>query len=188
MQACRSEPSTGAVSFLLSLEKGQALPVFIIIGQSLSGCAGIVKLIFMVFNYPAFSCIRYTVIFILAMFLMTVSLSSDIALGDAGAPVIYNYQDPATGTTINYVGIPGGPVVYSKLGPSGVQSVTSVNAGNPVIYSNVGPGGITSVSSVSPGGPVVYSNLGPGSVKGVSFVNPGIPAVMSIQTRVPETS
>jgi hypothetical protein len=123
----------------------------------------------MIFNYRATRYIIYAVIFILAMFLMTVSFSCCIALGGAGAPVIYNYQDPETGTTINYIGIPGGPVVYSKLGPSGVQSVTSVNAGNPVIYSNVGPGGITSVSSVNPGGPMVYSNLGPGGVKRDAF-------------------
>jgi hypothetical protein len=121
---------------------------------------------------------RYIATFILTIFLMTACFSSDLALAGAGAPVIYNYQDPKTGTIVNYIGIPGGPVVYSNLGPGGIKSVSSVSTGSPVVYSELGSGEISSITYVGPGGPVVYSNLGPGGVNSFTFNNPGRPVMV----------
>jgi hypothetical protein len=123
---------------------------------------------------------RHIITFVIMAFLLTVSMGCSISMANSGAPVVYRYEDPATGTMVNYVGIPGGPVVYSELGPGGIKSVTSVNAGGPVVYSDLGQGSITGVSYVSPGGPVVYSTIGPGSINRVSHVSPGEPVVISI--------
>jgi hypothetical protein len=109
--------------------------------------------------------IRYKVLFLLIAFLLAASMACGTTQAASGAPVVYSYNDPGTGTLVSYVGIPGGPVVYSNLGPGGMNSVTSVSTGGPVVYSNIGPDGITSVSYAGPGGSVIFSNLGPAGSK-----------------------
>jgi hypothetical protein len=115
----------------------------------------------------------------LFILIVTAFVSAGIALANDGGPVVYRYIDPDTGQIVNYVGIPGGPVTYSEMGPGGIKSVTSVSPGNPVVYSNLGPGAITSVSYAGPGGPVVYSRLGQGGITSLTSVNPGGPVVVS---------
>jgi hypothetical protein len=103
----------------------------------------------------------YVVTFVLIAILLAASMACGTTQAASGAPVVYSYNDPGTGTFVSYVGIPGGPVVYSNLGPGGMNSVTSVSTGGPVVYSNLGPGGITSVSHAGLGGSVIFSNLSP---------------------------
>jgi hypothetical protein len=115
---------------------------------------------------------------IVLMAFMVTFLSIGLAMANGGAPIVFDYKDPETGTFVSYVGIPGGPVVYSKLGPGGIKSVSSFSTGSPVVYGEMGSGGISSVTYAGNGGPVVYSNIGPGRISSVSYNGPERPIVV----------